>query len=240
MKKILLGFMVLGLFACSSEQSPSAVVSDDSAGSRLEASQPSFWNDGQLFVLKPNADLSAVSDGERVVLDSLVKAFPQRTAIDEIDGMTIFLNYDAEYRFKGSPKALRYSMGEDPVVTCKVSLYESENGLTSDLLPLGLGALSGTILLENTPSLEAIVYLLRGSTGDYLDLVKTTFKTECEAVDGSFYDYDETGAKNEGSVDKEVSVACAVKNYNGADFGAVRKTQETQCENRYQKFFEEQ
>ncbi|MBO7106483.1 MAG: hypothetical protein J6W22_13565, partial [Fibrobacter sp.] len=78
-------------------------------------------NSGRVFILEPNTTNLEVSDEERVTLDSLAAAFPQKIEYDEIDGMPLIFNMDAEYKFTTEGK--KFILNEDDN-TCTGSIYQ--------------------------------------------------------------------------------------------------------------------
>jgi hypothetical protein len=178
-------------------------------------------NSGRMFILEPNTDSLDVTDEERAVLDSIAAAFPQKTRIDEIDGMTIFINYDAEYNFTTEGKFIQNGS------FCEGDIYESESGVKRQNTfnnPFSF-LVATTILSEN-----AIVYLVRGlslsaeSSKEAWDM----FLEECNATNGSFYDYRPHECLP--------VIACAVKNFTGTPFSTIVSEQANFCEKSYTKF----
>ena len=179
-------------------------------------------NSSRMFILEPNTDSLDVTDEERVVLDSLASAFPQKTRIDEIDGMTIFINYDAEYNFTTEGKKFIENGS-----SCEGDIYESESGVKRQNTfnnPFSF-LVATTILSEN-----AIVYLVRGLSlsAESSKEVWDTFLEECNATNGSFYDYR--------PYECLPVIACAVKNYTGTPFSTIVGEQANFCEKSYTKF----
>ena len=170
------------------------------------------------FIIEPNTENLDISDEERTSLDSLAKAFPQKYEIDQIDGMTIFINYDAEYKFTTAKETYN-----DRASNCNVNVYKEESGLVRlvDGADYWMGMSATTLLVSDS----AIVYLARGEIGSAVNPVKEAFQAECEATSGSFYDYHPTEGK--------LAVGCAVKNFTGILFETVAGEQRTLCENEY-------
>lgn len=172
-------------------------------------------NSERNFILEPNTINLEVSDEERAILDSLARAFPQKTKIDQIDGMTILLNSDAEYRFTTEGK--KYILNEEDN-TCNGSIYQEESGVTRAVAKYGSWKTTkATILL--VPDI-GIVYLVNDGTGS----AEGPFRTECEATNGSFYDYYPS---------QNSAVACAVKNFTKIPFETIVSEQENLCKNNY-------
>lgn len=169
-------------------------------------------NSGRVFILEPNTDKLDVTDEERVVLDSLAAAFPQKTRIDEIDGMGIILNNDAEYRFKTEGK--KFILNEDDN-TCTGSIYQEEFGVTRHIAKYGDWRSTNTTTLL-VPDI-GIVYLVNDGTGS----AKEVFQAECEATNGSYYEY------------FEKAFGCAVKNFTGIPFETIVSEQETMSRNNF-------
>lgn len=169
-------------------------------------------NSGRVFILEPNTDKLDVTDEERVVLDSLAAAFPQKTRIDEIDGMGIILNNDAEYRFMTEGK--KFILNEDDN-TCTGSIYQEEFGVTRHIAKYGDWRSTNTTTLL-VPDI-GIVYLVNDGTGS----AKEVFQAECEATNGSYYEY------------IEMAFGCAVKNFTGIPFETIVSEQETMSRNNF-------
>lgn len=169
-------------------------------------------NSGRVFILEPNTTNLEVSDEERVVLDSLAAAFPQKTRIDEIDGMGIILNNDAEYRFMTEGK--KFILNEDDN-TCTGSIYQEEFGVTRHIAKYGDWRSTNTTTLL-VPDI-GIVYLVNDGTGS----AKEVFQAECEATNGSYYEY------------IEMAFGCAVKNFTGIPFKTIVNEQETMSRNNF-------
>lgn len=181
-------------------------------------------NSDRKFIIAPNTENVEVSDEERTILDSLAKAFPQKSTTDPIDGMTRFINYDAQYNFT-TPKE-RYTIPEeDNPYFCIVDVYQEESGLIRSFTPNSRGTLLATTLL--TPD-NSIAYLAYGEVYSSVGPAKSLFKEECEATNGSFYDY----YPNDG----KVAVACAVKNFTGIPFETIVSEQQSLCDNDYKSF----
>lgn len=170
------------------------------------------------FIIEPNTENQDISEEERVFLDSLAAAFPQKTRIDQIDGMTIFINYDAEYKFTTAKETYN-----DRASNCNVNVYKEESGLVRfvDGADYWMGMSATTLMVSDS----AIVYLARGEIGSAVNPVKEAFQAECEATSGSFYDY----YPHEG----KLAVGCAVKNFTDIPFKTVAGEQRTLCNNEY-------
>ena len=185
-------------------------------------------NSNRSFVIKPNVEVLNVSDAERSVLDSLVRAYPRKTKTDAIDGMTIFLSYEAEYRF--TTEMDEYYVRGDGSERSAIDVYREEKGVKSSMvLPLdvyygGQGYISVTTLQVSESS---ILYLVRATLGSYASLLIDTFRTECEATSGSFYEYGPMA---------DVAVACAVKNFSGITFDGILSQQKNLFRNAYATF----
>lgn len=169
-------------------------------------------NSGRVFILEPNTDKLDVTDEERVTLDSLAAAFPQKTRIDEIDGMGIILNNDAEYRFMTEGK--KFILNEDDN-TCTGSIYQEEFGVTRHIAKYGDWRSTNTTTLL-VPDI-GIVYLVNDGTGS----AKEVFQAECEATNGSYYEY------------IEMAFGCAVKNFTGIPFETIVSEQGTMSRNNF-------
>ena len=170
------------------------------------------------FIIEPNTENQDISEEERVFLDSLAAAFPQKTRIDQIDGMTIFINYDAEYKFTTAKETYN-----DRASNCNINVYKEESGLVRYVTGADywMGLYETTLLISNS----AIIYLARGEIGSAVNPVKEAIQAECEATSGSFYDY----YPHEG----KLAVGCAVKNFTGIPFETVAGEQRTLCNNEY-------
>lgn len=169
-------------------------------------------NSGRVFILEPNTDKLDVTDEERAVLDSLASAFPEKRRIDEIDGMTIFINDDAEYYFTTEGK--KFILNEDDN-TCTGSIYQEEFGVTRHIAKYGDWRSTNTTTLL-VPDI-GIVYLVNDGTGS----AKEVFQAECEATNGSYYEY------------IEKAFGCAVKNFTGIPFETIVSEQETMSRNNF-------
>ncbi len=169
-------------------------------------------NSGRVFILEPNTDKLDVTDEERAVLDSLASAFPEKRRIDEIDGMTIFINDDAEYKFTTEGK--KFILNEDDN-TCTGSIYQEEFGVTRHIAKYGDWRSTNTTTLL-VPDI-GIVYLVNDGTGS----AKEVFQAECEATNGSYYEY------------IEKAFGCAVKNFTGIPFETIVSEQETMSRNNF-------
>jgi hypothetical protein len=187
-------------------------------------------NSNRSFVIKPNVEVLNVSDAERSILDSLARAYPQKTKTDDIDGMTIFLSYAAEYPFTTEKE--EYYVRGDGSERSEIDVYREEKGVKSSMvLPLdvyygGQGYISVTTLQVSESS---ILYLVRATLGSYASQVVDSFRTECEATSGSFYDYGPVFMA-------DVAVACAVKNFSGITFDGILSQQKNLFRNAYATF----
>ena len=187
-------------------------------------------NSNRSFVIKPNVDALNVSDAERSILDSLARAYPQKTKTDAIDGMTIFLSYVAEYPFTTEQE--EYYVRGDGSERSEIDVYREEKGVKSSMvLPLdvyygGQGYISVTTLQVSESS---ILYLVRATLGSYASLLIDTFRTECEATSGSFYEYGPAFMA-------DVAVACAVKNFSGITFDGILGQQKNLFRNAFATF----
>ena len=174
------------------------------------------------FIIKPDVETLNVSDDERAVLDSLAMAFPSKSEIDQFDGLMV--SEAARYYAFGSSSE-KYYVG--PVSTrCDVNVFRDKFGLESSAHWLSgyynLRYLYNTILQYSD---SVIVYLVAGSMES--ESVETLFRTECESVAGSFYNYPSKGMVN------NVGMACAVKNFTGVTLDAILGQQASLCENMY-------
>ena len=169
-------------------------------------------NSGRVFILEPNTDKLDVTDEERVVLDSLAAAFPQKIEYDEIDGMPLIFNMDAEYKFTTEGK--KFILNEDDN-TCTGSIYQEEFGVTRHIAKYGDWRSTNTTTLL-VPDI-GIVYLVNDGTGS----AKEVFQAECEATNGSYYEY------------IEKAFGCAVKNFTGIPFETIISEQETMSRNNF-------
>lgn len=187
-------------------------------------------NSNRSFVIKPNVETLNVSDAERSILDSLARAYPQKTKTDDIDGMTIFLSYVAEYPFTTEQE--EYYVRGDGSERSEIDVYREEKGVKSSMvLPLdvyygGQGYISVTTLQVSESS---ILYLVRATLGSYASLLIDTFRTECEATSGSFYEYGPAFMA-------DVAVACAVKNFSGITFDGILGQQKNLFRNAFATF----
>lgn len=187
-------------------------------------------NSNRSFVIKPNVETLNVSDAERSVLDSLARAYPQKTKTDDIDGMTIFLSYVAEYPFTTEQE--EYYVRGDGSERSEIDVYREEKGVKSSMvLPLdvyygGQGYISVTTLQVSESS---ILYLVRATLGSYASLFIDTFRTECEATSGSFYEYGPAFMA-------DVAAACAVKNFSGITFDGILSQQKNLFRNAFATF----
>ena len=187
-------------------------------------------NSNRSFVIKPNVETLNVSDAERSVLDSLARAYPQKTKTDAIDGMTIFLSYEAEYRFT-TEKEMFYVRGEG-TERSEVDVYREENGVkrSMNVLPQDIYGGMGNIPVTTLQVSESfIVYMVRATLGSYAGQVIEAFKTECESTRGSFYEYSPAFNAN-------VAVVCAVKNFSGITFEGILGQQKNMFRNAYKAF----
>lgn len=169
-------------------------------------------NSGRVFILEPNTDKLDVTDEERAVLDSLASAFPEKRRIDEIDGMTIFINDDAEYYFTTEGKKFILIEGDN---TCTGSIYQEEFGVTRHIAKYGDWRSTNTTTLL-VPDI-GIVYLVNDGTGS----AKEVFQAECEATNGSYYEY------------IEKAFGCAVKNFTEIPFATIVSEQESMSRNNF-------
>ena len=169
-------------------------------------------NSGRVFILEPNTDKLDVTDEERAVLDSLASAFPEKRRIDKIDGMTIFINDDAEYYFTTEGKKFILDEGDN---TCTGSIYADELGVKRSVSKHGDWSSTKTTTLL-VPDI-GIVYLVNDGTGS----AKEVFQAECEATNGSYYEY------------IEKAFGCAVKNFTGIPFATIVSEQETMSRNNF-------
>ena len=174
------------------------------------------------FIIKPDIETLNVSDDERAVLDSLAMAFPSKSVVSEHNDLRV--SEAARYYAFGSSSE-KYYVG--PVSTrCDVDVFRDKFGLESSAHWLSgyynLRYLYNTILQYSD---SVIVYLVAGSMES--ESVETLFRTECESVAGSFYNYPSKGMVN------NVGMACAVKNFTGVTLDAILGQQASLCENMY-------
>jgi hypothetical protein len=174
------------------------------------------------FIIKPDVETLNVSDDERAVLDSLAMAFPSKSVVSEHFDLSV--SEAARYYAFGSSSE-KYYVG--PVSTrCDVDVFRDKFGLESSAHWLSgyynLRYLYNTILQYSD---SVIVYLVAGSMES--ESVETLFRTECESVAGSFYNYPSKGMVN------NVGMACAVKNFTGVTLDAILGQQASLCENMY-------
>lgn len=174
------------------------------------------------FIIKPNVETLNVSETERIVLDSLARAFPSKSEVDAFNGL--WVSEAAQYNVFGSSSE-KYYVG--PVSTrCDVDVSRDKFGLKRSAHWLSgyynLRYLDNTILQYSD---SVIVYLVAGSMES--ESVETLFRTECESVAGSFYNYPSKGMVN------NVGMACAVKNFTGVTLDAILGQQASLCENMY-------
>ena len=163
-------------------------------------------------------------------MDSLARAYPQKTKTDAIDGMTIFLNYEAEYRFT-TEKEMFYVRGEG-TERSEVDVYREENGVkrSMNVLPQDIYGGMGNIPVTTLQVSESfIVYMVRATLGSYAGQVIEAFKTECESTRGSFYEYSP-------AFNADVAVVCAVKNFSGITFEGILGQQKNMFRNAYKAF----
>lgn len=177
------------------------------------------------FIIKPNVETLNVSDDERAVLDSLARAFPEKSEIDQFDGLWV---YDAARYYAFGSSSEKYYVGAGST-RCDVDVFRDKFGLESSAHwstdaygGLGISYLYNTILQYSD---SVIVYLVAGSMES--ESVETLFRTECESVAGSFYNYPSKGMVN------NVGMACAVKNFTGVTLDAILGQQASLCENMY-------
>ena len=185
------------------------------------------------FIIKPNVETLDVSDAERAILDSLARAYPEKTVIDEFNGAIV---YDAaRYAFAISPTKYYVGVGS---TRCNVDVYAEEFGIlrTVSISTGDYGAPSGTYggpdHLENTILQYAdstLLYMVVGNMNSSMvqENIETLFRTECEATAGSFYNYPSKGMA------RNVAMACAVKNFSRILYDAILGQQESLCENEY-------
>lgn len=177
------------------------------------------------FIIKPDVETLNVSDDERAVLDSLAMAFPSKSVVSEHYDLRV---YDAARYYAFGSSSEKYYVG--PVSTrCDVDVFSDKFGLESSAHwstdaygGLDVAYLYNTILQYSD---SVIVYLVAGSMES--ESVETLFRTECESVAGSFYNYPSKGMVN------NVGMACAVKNFTGVTLDAILGQQASLCENMY-------
>lgn len=174
------------------------------------------------FIIKPDVETLNVSDDERAVLDSLARAFPEKSEIDQFNGL--WVSEAARYYAFGSSSE-KYYVGAGST-RCDVDVFRDKFGLERSANWLSgyynLRNLYNTILQYSD---SVIVYLVAGSMES--ESVETLFRTECESVAGSFYNYPSKGMVN------NVGMACAVKNFTGVTLDAILGQQASLCENMY-------
>ena len=127
--------------------------------------------------------------------------------------MTIFINYDAEYNFTTEGKKFIQNGS-----FCEGIIYESETGVKrQNTFSIPYGHLFATTILSE----DAIVYLVRGASlsAESSKKVWDSFLEECNATNGSFYDYR--------PYDCLPVIACAVKNFTGTPFSTIVSEQAT-------------
>ena len=187
----------------------------------------------RLFIIKPDVETLNVSDDERAVLDSLASAFPKKSVVSDHNDLLIY--EAARYVFKTSPE--KYNVGSS-APRCDVKVYSEEQGLmcTVSFSTGDYGAPSGTYggldHLENTilqVSNSVLLYMVSGglNSSRYREYAENTFRTECEATAGSFYNYPPS------EMLQNVAMACAVKNFTGITFDAILGQQRNLCVNKY-------
>lgn len=180
------------------------------------------------FIIKPNVETLNVSETERIVLDSLARAFPSKSVVSKTNDLTV---YDAARYYAFGSSSEKYYVG--PVSTrCDVDVFRDEFGLTrsADWLMEAYGGLDVAYLYNTILqySDSVIVYLVAGSVRSVeRENAETLFRTECESNAGSFYNYPSKGMVN------NVGMACAVKNFTGISFDAILGQQASLCENMY-------
>jgi hypothetical protein len=174
------------------------------------------------FIIKPDVETLNVSDDERAVLDSLAMAFPSKSVVSEHFDLSV--SEAARYYAFGSSSE-KYYVGAGST-RCDVDVFRDKFGLESSAHWLSgyynLRYLYNTILQYSD---SVIVYLVAGSMES--ESVETLFRTECESVAGSFYNYPSKGMVN------NVGMACAVKNFTGVTLDAILGQQASLCENMY-------
>ena len=169
-------------------------------------------NSGRVFILEPNTDKLDVTDEERAVLDSLAAAFPQKIEYDEIDGMPLIFNMDAEYKFTTEGK--KFILNEDDN-TCTGNIYAEELGVMRSVSKYGDWRVTNTTTLLVRDI--GIAYLVSDGTGS----AKEVFQAECEATNGSYYEY------------IEKAFGCAVKNFTEIPFATIVSEQESMSRNNF-------
>ena len=180
------------------------------------------------FIIKPNVETLNVSETERIVLDSLARAFPSKSVVSKTNDLTV---YDAARYYAFGSSSEKYYVG--PVSTrCDVDVFRDEFGLkrSADWLMEAYGGLDVAYLYNTILqySDSVIVYLVAGSVRSVeRENAETLFRTECESNAGSFYNYPSKGMVN------NVGMACAVKNFTGISFDAILGQQASLCENMY-------
>lgn len=180
------------------------------------------------FIIKPDVETLNVSDDERAVLDSLAMAFPSKSVVSEHNDLRV---YDAARYYAFGSSSEEYYVG--PVSTrCDVDVFRDEFGLkrSADWLMEAYGGLDVAYLYNTILqySDSVIVYLVAGSVRSVeRENAETLFRTECESVAGSFYNYPSKGMVN------NVGMACAVKNFTGVTLDAILGQQASLCENMY-------
>ena len=179
-------------------------------------------NSGRVFILEPNTDQLDVSEEERVILDSLASAFPETHTFDEVEEMTHYINRDAEYNFTTEGKKFTQNSS-----LCEGYIYEEESGVRRENT---FSSQNGTLYATTIRYDNAIVYLVRELPTLALTAkeVWDTFLEECNATNGSFYDYR--------PYENFPSVACAVKNFTGTPFSTIVSEQANFCEITHMKY----
>ena len=180
------------------------------------------------FIIKPNVETLNVSETERIVLDSLARAFPSKSVVSKTNDLTV---YDAARYYAFGSSSEKYYVG--PVSTrCDIDMFRDEFGLnrSADWLMEAYGGLDVAYLYNTILqySDSVIVYLVAGSVRSVeRENAETLFRTECESNAGSFYNYPSKGMVN------NVGMACAVKNFTGVTLDAILGQQASLCENMY-------
>lgn len=173
------------------------------------------------FIIKPAVESLNVSEIERAILDSLARAFPEKTVIDEFNGA---ITYDAaRYAFTISP--VKYYVGAGST-SCNVDVYAEEFGVMRTVSFSTGNRLENTILQYADSTLLYMVAGYMNSSTDQ-ENVETLFRTECDATAGSFYNYPSKGMA------RNVAMACAVKNFSRIFYDAILGQQEGLCEHEY-------
>ncbi len=178
-------------------------------------------NSSRSFVIKPNVETLNVSDDERVVLDSLARAFPSKSVVTKTNDLLIYSA--ARYVFKTSPE--KYNV-RAAAPRCDVSVYSEEQGLMLNVDLSMENRLENTIL---SVSDSVILYMVSGGLNSpgYKEYAETLFRTECEATAGSFYNYPSS------EMLQNLAMACAVKNFSGITLDAILGQQANLCVNKW-------